>query len=94
MRTGEGATGQDRLADIGLDFFEDGDRVTVEEPFPATPYAYLSQDFDFYADDPVVLETVQTPTERMPKELFYIPAFLIIAFVIAMQKRRQTVPAF
>ncbi|WP_226573343.1 TRAP transporter permease [Acuticoccus sediminis] len=94
VRPGEGATGQDRLADIGLEFMEDGDRVTVEEPFPATPFAYLSQDFDFYADEPVILESVQTPTERLPKELFYIPAFLIIALVIAIQKRRQTVPAF
>ena len=94
VRTEEGANGQDRLAGIGLDFLEDGDRITVEEPFPATPYAYLSQDFDFYADEPVILQTVQTPTERMPKEIFYIPAFLIIALVIVMQKRRQTVPAF
>ncbi|ORE92415.1 TRAP transporter 4TM/12TM fusion protein [Stappia sp. 22II-S9-Z10] len=94
VRTNEGATGQDRLADIGLDFLVDGDQITVEEPFPATPFAYLSQDFDFYADEPVVLSTVQTRAERMPKEIFYIPAFLLIAFVILMQRRRQTVPAF
>ncbi|WP_420394394.1 TRAP transporter permease [Acuticoccus sp.] len=94
VRTGEGETGEDRLAEVGLTFLPDGERLTVEEPFPATPYAYLSQDFDFYAEEPVVLETVQTRNERMAKEVFYIPAFIIIALVVLMQRRRQTVPAF
>ncbi|MBJ3776820.1 TRAP transporter permease [Acuticoccus mangrovi] len=91
---GEGATAEDKLADVGLTFFEDGDTLTVEEPFPGTPFAYLSQDFDFYADDPVILQTVQTNAERLPKEIFYIPAFLVLALVVVMQRRRQTEPAF
>ena len=94
VRAGEGASGEDKLADVGLAFLPDGDRVTVEEPFPATPFAYLSRDFDFYADEPVVLETVQTPAERLPKEIFYIPAFLVLALVVVLQRRRQTEPAF
>ena len=90
----DGATGEDRIADTGLTFLEDGDRLTLDEPFPGTPFAYLGQDFDFYADDPVVLEVVQTPAARMPKEIFYIPAFILLAIVILMQRRRQTQPAF
>ena len=89
-----GATGEDRLAPSGLMFLEDGDRLTVDEPFPGTPFAYLAQDFDFYGDEPVVLQTVQTRAERMPKEIFYIPAFILLALVILMQRRRQTKPAF
>jgi hypothetical protein len=94
LRLGEGETGEERLADAQLDFIPDGDRVTLDEPFPGTPFAYLGQDFDFWADEPVVLETVQTEAERMPKEIFYIPAFLVLAGVVLVQRRRQTVPAF
>ncbi|MEO1102972.1 MAG: DUF3394 domain-containing protein [Pseudomonadota bacterium] len=90
----EGADGEAKLADSGLTFLEDGDRMTLDEPFPGTPFAYLGQDFDFYADEPVVLEAVQTPAERMPKEIFYIPAFILLAGVILLQRRRQTQPAF
>ncbi|MEM6762792.1 MAG: DUF3394 domain-containing protein, partial [Pseudomonadota bacterium] len=89
-----GADGQARLSGSGLAFLEDGDRLTMDEPFPGTPFAYLGQDFDFYADEPVVLQTVQTRAERMPKEVFYIPAFALLAVVILLQRRRQTKPAF
>ncbi|MEM7694627.1 MAG: TRAP transporter permease [Pseudomonadota bacterium] len=89
-----GATGADRLAGSGLTFLPDGDRLTLDEPFPGTPFAYLGQDFDFYADEPVVLQTVQTRAERMPKEIFYIPAFILLAGVILLQRRRMTKPAF
>lgn len=91
---GEDAT--TRMAGTGLDFTEgeDGKLVLMDEPFPGTPYAYLAQDFDFYSENPVTLETVQTRAERLPKEIFYIPAFILLGIVILFQKRRQTVPAF
>ncbi|MCF3932183.1 TRAP transporter permease [Acuticoccus sp. M5D2P5] len=92
-RLNDGATGEDKLGSDLL-FMEDGENMVMEEPFPGTPFAYLSQDFDFYADEPVVLQSVQTPAERMPKEVFYIPAFLLLAVVILFQRRRQTEPAF
>ena len=90
----DGTTGADRLAGGGLDFFPDGDQLTVDEPFPGTPFAYLGQDFDFYADEPVIVQKVQTPADRLPKEIFYIPAFALLALVVLMQRRRQEVPAF
>jgi len=83
-----------RLAGTGLSFMEDNGKLVLDEPFPGTPFAYLGQDFDFYADEPVVLETVQTRAERMPKEVFYVPAFILLGIVILFQRRRQTVPAF
>jgi hypothetical protein len=41
-----------------------------------------------------VLETVQTPAERMPKEVFYIPALVLLGLVLLWQRARQTEPAF
>ena len=94
VKVGEGADGEAKLASTGLSFLEDGDQMTVDEPFPGTPFAYLGQDFDFYADEPVVLQVVQTEAKRWPKEIFYIPAFLLLFVVILFQRRRQTEPAF
>ncbi|MGX1308001.1 TRAP transporter 4TM/12TM fusion protein [Amorphus suaedae] len=88
---GEGA---DRIEAAGLTILPDGDQVTLDEPFPGTPFARLGREFDFYADRPVVVESVATPSVRMPKEIFYIPALLLLAVVVWSQRRRQTKPAF
>jgi hypothetical protein len=37
---------------------------------------------------------VQIDAVRLPKELFYIPALLLLGLIISLQRRRQTVPAF
>ncbi len=43
-------------------------------------------------DNPLVIDGVQTPRERMPKEVFYIPALLLLGLIIFLQRRRH--PAF
>ena len=68
--------------------------MTLDEPFPGTRFARLGQEFDFYAAEPVVVESVAVPATRMPKEIFYIPALLLLAVVVWSQRRRQTKPAF
>ena len=75
------------------------DKVTLEEPmefggFTAQKLGPDGADFDFYADEPVVLAAVELPADRLPKEIFYIPALLLLMLVIAMQRRRTDVPAF
>ncbi|MEM9224682.1 MAG: DUF3394 domain-containing protein [Pseudomonadota bacterium] len=42
----------------------------------------------------MILETVQTRADQMPKEIFYIPAFIVLAGIILLQRRRATKPAF
>ncbi|MFD1696112.1 TRAP transporter permease [Roseibium aestuarii] len=88
------ADGETRLANVGLTVMEDGDKMLLEEPFPGTRYFSDLQGYDYYADESVVIAKVQMPAERMPKEVFYIPALLLLGLVVAMQRRRQTVPAF
>ncbi len=88
---GDGAS---RLSSAGLTVIVEGELVKLDEPFPGTPFFDKLSDFDFYADEPVVIKAVQSPAERMPKELFYIPALFILFIVVFFQRRRQTVPAF
>ncbi len=40
-------------------------------------------------DNPLYVDTVKKPNERMPKQLFYIPALLLLGFIIMIQRRRH-----
>jgi len=86
--------GKTRLANAGLLVIEEGGKALLEEPIIGSQFFTTFQALDFYGDVPVQIVTVQVENERMPKELFYIPALLLLGLVIAMQRRRQTVPAF
>jgi len=86
--------GQARLERNGFLIEIDGDKAKLEEPLPGTPFENLGRQFDFYGDEPVTISNVSLPNERMPKEIFYIPALLLLGIVIFMQRRRQTKPAF
>jgi len=88
---GDGAT---RMSAAGLTAFPEGEVVKLDEPFPGTPYFETLGGFDFYLDEPVEIKSVQTAAERMPKQVFYIPALILLALVIMLQRRRQTQPAF
>ena len=91
--TGEG-DGASRLGEAGLTVLVEGDLARLDEPFPGTPFFDKLADFDFYADEPVLVTAVQSPAERMPKQVFYIPALLLLGIIVLFQRRRQTVPAF
>ncbi|MEO1649543.1 MAG: TRAP transporter permease [Pseudomonadota bacterium] len=87
-------TAAQRLQALGLIVAEENGVAKLEEPLPGSKYAKIGQRFDFYVDKPVVIAEVKTPADRWPKEIFLIPAFLLLGLVIALQRRRQEVPAF
>ncbi|MCR9254996.1 MAG: TRAP transporter permease [Alphaproteobacteria bacterium] len=83
------------LADQGLVLMEGDDRgAVIEEPFFGTPAESLGQQYDFYGDAPVVISLVKVPSDRLPKEIFYLPALALLGLVVLVQRRRQTQPAF
>ncbi len=85
-------SGEERLRKVGIITRVEEGRLILEEPMPGTPYFNLSTTFDFYADQPVTVVKVFEPAERMPKEVFYIPAALLLGLVLASQlyrRRRQ-----
>lgn len=91
----EDAGGLERLSGAGLDVFEEGDVLRVDEPFPGTPYfETLANEYDFYADEPVQIISAEAPNDRMPKEIFFLPAFLLLGLICLIQRRRATQPAF
>ena len=83
-----------RLDETGLWLMPEGDQVVMDEPTFTSPYQDDLSDFDFYGAEPVVLANVQRPADRMPEQVFFIPALLLLGLVILLQRRRQTQPAF
>lgn len=92
---GEPGNGIERLEAAGLTVLIEDGAAKLDEPFPGTQYFQVMSGFDFFVDDdPVQIVTVSVPAERMPKEVFYIPALVLLGLIIMVQRRRQTVPAF
>lgn len=91
---GEAGDGETRLEQAGLTVIMDEEGAALDEPFAGTAFFQTLQMFDFYADPLVRIDQVQLPAERVAKEVFYIPALLLLGFVVWLQRRRQTKPAF
>ena len=85
---GPAGDGTGRLENVGLLLMIEDGQAKLEEPLPGSPFEHLSRTFDFYADVPVEVASVALPRDRMPKEVFYLPALLAIALVILLQRRR------
>lgn len=87
---GRPAEAIERLRSSGLSVLVEDGRAVIEEPFPGTPmFEKIGSLFDYYADTPVEVATIKKPTDRMPKELFYIPALVLLGFIVLVQRRRR-----
>ena len=91
--TGE-QDGEARLSEQGISVFIEDGRAVLEEPFPGTPAFEKLGNFDFYGDQPTVISEVKVEADRMPKQVFYIPAVVLLILVIMLQRRRAEQPAF
>jgi len=89
----QGDDTETRLDAAGLTV-DDPDIVSLLEPFVGTPFFEQFQQFDFYSDQPVIIERIDVPVDRIAKEIFYFPALLLLLLVVMSQRRRQTKPAF
>ncbi|NIR97742.1 MAG: DUF3394 domain-containing protein, partial [Gammaproteobacteria bacterium] len=87
---GDAGAGLARLEQADLLVTVEGGQALLEEPFPGTQFAALGNRFDFYADTPVTIESVSLPRERVAKEVFYLPAAVLLALVLLVQLRRRS----
>ena len=85
--------GAGRLESSGILTQTEGDQALMEEPFPGTPFGDLGETFDFYGDTPVTITSVDVPADRLPKEVFFLPALLLLGLVIMVQRGREEKPA-
>ena len=89
----KGGSGEDRLADVGINAYEEDGKLR----FDGFSWNFkdqalkerLDKEFDTFNDEiPVVIDQVLVPRARMPKEIFYIPALLLLGLVVFLQRRR------
>ncbi len=90
---GDGGAAE-RIGASGLFLLPEEGLVRLDEPMFGSPLAEALSGFDFYAETPVELAAVEVPADRLPAQVFYIPALLLLGLVILLQRRRQTTPAF
>ena len=81
--------GAERLKRSGILVSVDGEKAAMEEPLPGTEFEDLGRKFDFYGDTPVTISSVLIPSERIAKEVFYIPAAFLLAAIVLLQLRRR-----
>jgi hypothetical protein len=85
IRSVTGADGETRLRDhAGIDFRQDAGKVFVDGLAFGGPAEQLGIDWDWE------VVGIEQAADRPPKELFYIPALLLVAFVYLLQMRRKT----
>ena len=86
---GEGADAAARLEKAGF-IITDEETAQIDEPFPQTfAIKKIGTLFDYYDDErPVKITRVLTNADRMPKEVFYLPALLLLVLILFLQSRR------
>ncbi|MDE0713344.1 MAG: DUF3394 domain-containing protein, partial [Gammaproteobacteria bacterium] len=88
--TGNRQEATKRLESAGLTVVVEDGLARIEEPFPGTPYfESIGKSFDYYVDEPVRVATIRKEKDRLPKEVFYIPALLVLGLVYLVQRRRK-----
>ena len=86
---GQRAEAIKRLEAAGLNVLLEDGYAKVDEPFPQTPFfEQIGTLFDYYGDEPVHVSSIRAEAERLPKEVFYLPALLLLAGIWWLQQRR------
>ena len=87
---GDPAEAVERLEAAGLNVLVEDGRAIIEEPFPGSPFfESIGKSFDYYADEPVEVGVLKTRKDRVAKEVFYIPAVLLLGLIYWIQRRRR-----
>ncbi|PAU56421.1 TRAP transporter permease [Pseudomonas indica] len=79
----DGANGQERLEKLGLALYEQDGKTLVDTVAFGSPAAEAGLEFD------QEILSVRAPTESWPKELMWIPCFMLFGLVVWLQRRRR-----
>ncbi|SDS04622.1 TRAP transporter, 4TM/12TM fusion protein [Halopseudomonas litoralis] len=79
----DGATGVEKLENLGLTLMQEGDRTLVD----LVTYGSLASELGFDFDQEII--EVLAPVDRYRKEWMWIPGFLVFALVVGLQWRRR-----
>ena len=80
---GAAGSGEDRLFEAGLELLMDDDKIIVDNVVFGSTAERQKIDFDFE------IASVQVKADRPPRQLFYIPALLLLGLIVMIQRRRR-----
>ncbi|OSQ49573.1 TRAP transporter permease [Thalassospira alkalitolerans] len=80
---GPAASGDDRLYNAGIVIRNEDGKVFIDDLVFGGPAEKAGLDFDFE------ITAIKVAADRMPKEVFYIPAFILLGAIIVLQRRRR-----
>jgi TRAP transporter 4TM/12TM fusion protein len=83
LPVGEGATGADRLNDVGFEIRTEDGKVFVDNVVFGSNAEKMGIDFD------QEIIKVMMPSDRLPKQIMFIPALVFLGLIYLLQKRRK-----
>ncbi len=83
LPVGEGVTGDERLAEIGLEIRQEDGKTLVDN----VVFASLAEKAQIDWDQEII--NIQVPAKRPPKQLMFIPGFLLFALIWYIQRGRS-----
>ena len=90
VKLGKQGDGESRFSQGGLMVIGEEDKVIIDGLTWDSKHKQLEKLFSMGdPDNPLLIEKVFLKNERMPKEVFYLPALLLLGLVILLQKGRQ-----
>ncbi|MEJ6018425.1 TRAP transporter permease [Aeromonas caviae] len=81
-----GVSGEDRLAKLGIQTYEQDGKILID----TVTFGSQAADLGLEMDQQIL--SVKAPTERWPKELMWLPGFLLFGAVVWLQRRRAARP--
>ncbi|HBS24528.1 MULTISPECIES: TRAP transporter permease [Thalassospira] len=84
---GPEASGEDRLYNAGIAVRNEDGKVFIDDLVFGGPAEKAGLDFDFE------ITAIKIEADRMPKEVFFIPAFILLGGIIVLQRRRRRAEA-
>ncbi len=88
LPVGKGSTGSERLAKIGIETRNEESKILIDNVVFSSPAEKAGIDFD------QEVLNLQVPSKRLPKQLMFIPALLLLALIWHLQRRRsEALPA-
>ncbi|WP_062270472.1 TRAP transporter permease [Endozoicomonas arenosclerae] len=83
LPAGSLSEGTERLREMGLEVIENEDQLVVDMVGFDSPAEKAGIDFDWK------LDTLEVPAERLPRELIWIPALLLLGLIFLGQRKRR-----
>ncbi|MBP4057448.1 TRAP transporter permease [Aeromonas sp. Prich7-2] len=81
-----GVSGEERLAKLGIQTYEQDGKILID----TVTFGSQAADLGLEMDQQIL--SVKAPTERWPKELMWLPGFLLFGAVVWLQRRRVARP--